>query len=240
MPRSRLSPFVALTAFALVACPATAAPIVAGPTHLPSIAIQDITLLPGTPFNPTNAPIFLPGVSGTGFITLNRATQVGSTIPIPTLAGGMFYGSHPALGSYVFGNIPPLTGADFSGQITNVVQDPNDPGFASGSPSSFRSGDFTFGGDSFGFEFLTGPAAGVRLYTDPSVPFEFSAVFDGLPPSPGTLLVNSGPNVLNVTFLGQVVATSSNRRILITPEPASVAVFGMTLAGVVAVRRRRK
>lgn len=237
MARS-VSALAAVAVALAVGAPAGAAPIVAGPTHLPSVAIQDITLLPNTPFNPTNAPIFLPGVSGVGVITLNRATQSGNTIPIPTLAGGQYVGSHPALGSYVFGNIPPLTGADFSGQITNVVQDPADPGFSTGNASSFRAGDFTFGGDSFGFEFLSGPAAGVRLYTDPAVPFEFSAAFDGLPPSVGTVLMNSGPDVLNVTFLGQVVATSSNRRILITPEPAGLAVFGLVLAGAAARRRR--
>ena len=55
----------------------------------------------------------------------------------------MYFGSNPLLGSYVFGNIPPLTGADFSGVITNVVQNSLDPGFATGQPSSFESGDFS-------------------------------------------------------------------------------------------------
>ena len=151
-----------------------------------------------------------------------------------SLSGGLFYGSDPLLGSFVFGNIPPLTGADFSGVITNVVQDPNDPGFATGQPSSFQSGDFSFGGASFGFEFLTGPAAGIKLFTDPAVPFSFSSTFDGLPPSAGTVLNNSGTDVLNVLFNGQVVATSSDRRIVLSavPEPSSLTLCG--LAAVVA------
>ena len=205
---------------AFVTAPAQAAPIVGGTTVLPGTAIQTITLLAGTPFNPTGSDIVITGVSGNGTITINRDAQIGNTIAINSLSGGQFYGSNPFLGSYVFGNIPPLTGADFSGVITNVVQNPADPGFATGQPSSFQSGDFSFGGASFGFEFLTGPAAGITLFTDPAVPFSFVATFDGLPPSTGTVLQNSGPNFLNVLFNGQVVAQSSDRIIVLsTPVP---------------------
>src|SRR5271165_3528828 len=89
---------------AVFGVPAGAEPIVAGSTVLPGIAIQDITLLPGTPFNPGPSPILIKDVTGVGEITINRDTQVGNTIPIASLSGGMFYGSNPLLGSYVFGN----------------------------------------------------------------------------------------------------------------------------------------
>lgn len=221
---------------------AAADPIVAGTTLLPGTAIQDITLLPNTPFNPTGSPILINDLFGIGSITINRDTQAGSTIPILSLSGGFFYGSDPLLGSFVFGNIPPLTGADFSGVITNVVQNPLDPGFATGQPSSFQSGDFSFYRASFGFEFLTGPAAGIKLFTDPAVPFSFTSTFDGLPPSAGTVLNNSGPDVLNVLFNGQVVATSSDRRIVLSavPEPSSLTLFclaAVIMGGYAAVRR---
>jgi hypothetical protein len=220
---------------AALAPAAEAALIVAGTTVLPGEAIQDITLLPNTVFNPTSSPILFSGVAGFGSITLNRDAEVGTTITIPTLAGGLFYGSHAGLGNYVFGNIPPLTGADFNGVITNVVQNPNDPGFATGQPASFQSGDFSFGGASFGFQFLNGPTPGPTLFTDPSNPFSFSSTFDGLPPSAGTILMNSGPDVLNVLFNGHVVATSSNREIIILssiPEPSSFLLGGMGAIGV--------
>jgi hypothetical protein len=103
---------------------AQAESIVAGSTALPGTAIMDLLLEPNTPFNPTESPITLSGVSGVGSITINRDAQVGNTINIPTLAGGMFFGSNAILGSYVFGNIAPLTGADFSGTPTTRASRP--------------------------------------------------------------------------------------------------------------------
>ena len=129
-PTPRIALALAILSVA-IAAPARGALIIAGATTTPATAIQDITLLPSTPFNPTSSPILIRGVSGIGSLTFNRdAEQANNTINIPSLAGGMFFGSNPLLGSYVFGNIAPLTGANFSGSITNVVQNPSDPGFA--------------------------------------------------------------------------------------------------------------
>jgi hypothetical protein len=216
---------------------AQAEPIGAGTTVLPGTAIMDLTLLPGTLFNPGPDPITLTGVSGVGEITLDRDAQLGSTITISSLSGG-----------YVFGNIAPLTGADFSGSITNVVQNPSDPGYATGQPSSFESGNFSLGGPSFGFEFLSpGPLQGVTLFTDPATPFSFSSTFDGLPPSAGTILENSGPDALNVIYDGPlsggtpvVVAQSSNRMIVLgsVPEPSSIALLAAGAIGLCFYGRR--
>jgi hypothetical protein len=231
---------LALVALAAVAArPAWADLIVAGDTDLTGTAIMDLKLLPGTPFNMGTTPITLLGVSGYGTIVLHRDAEVGNTITA-TLDGGMYSGSYPGLGSYVFGNVPPLTGSDFTTSITNVTQNMSDPGFATGQPSSFQSGDFSLGGNSFAFTFIGGPT----LYTDPSVPFSFSATFDGLPPSQGTVLMNSGPDVLNVLIDTPggplVVAQSFDRRIVLTtvPEPGSLALCG--LGGVLAYAWRRR
>lgn len=234
---------LALVIFATVTTPlARAGPIIAGSTDLIGTAIQDITLLPNTPFNQSSSAILIKGVSGYGTITLNRDAQTGSTINFLSLAGGMYFGSNASLGSYVFGNVAPLTGADFNGSITNVVQNSGDPGFATGQPSSFQSGDFSFGGNSFGFKFLSGPAAGITLFTDPAVPFRFGAHFDGLPPSAGTVLMNTGPDVLNVLYGGSVVALSSNRTIVLgaVPEPASFVMLGSGVLLTLGYARGRK
>ena len=124
--------------------------------------------------------------------------------------------------------------------ITNVVQNPADPGFATGQPSSFQSGDFSFSGASFGFEFLSGPLTGVKLFTDPSVPFSFAATFNGLPPTQPTTLVNTGPDALTVLYNGVPVATSSDRTINLVPEPSSLAMTGVGVAVVLASLRRRR
>lgn len=216
----------------------TAGLIPAGTTYLHGTAIQDITLLGGTPLNPGPA-LTIYGVTGVGTIQVDYGTQVGNTLPITSLSGGQFYGSfsgpYAGLGSYVFGNVPPLTGASFNGTLTNVVQNPD---------SSFKSGDFTFGGNSFGFEFLTGPYAGITLFTDSNVPFQFGASFDGLPPSPGTVLASQGNDVLPVLFGTTEVATSENRTIVLTsvPEPSSLGLLclgGIGLAFGAYHRQRR-
>ena len=150
--RRQRSILTCLVLVLLAVSPSQAASIVPGTTVLRGPAIQDVTLLANTAFNPTSQDIVINDLFGHGAITLNRDAQVGTTITIATLAGGQFYGfAMHCWETHVFGNISPLTGADFSGIITNVVQDPSDPGFATGDPSSFQSGDFSFGGASFGF-----------------------------------------------------------------------------------------
>lgn len=218
--------------------PVAADPIAGGTTVLAGRAYQDIFLAADSPLNPTGADLLIP-IFGDGAIILTRGDQVGDTISIVQLEG-LYYGENAALGGkFVFGSIAPLTPADYGGVITNVVQVPGD---TTGLPSSFVSGDVRLGGTQFGFEFLEGPLAGARLYTDPAQVFEFSSVFDGLPPSNGTFLVNSGDATLDVLLNGVKVAESRNRRILIStavPEPTALALLGLGLVALAAGRAAR-
>jgi hypothetical protein len=230
---------LALLGAATLAAPAAQAdPIVAGSTFFASTAIQDITLLANTAFNPTDREVTFE-IQGVGGLLFNRDTQTGSTINIST-ATGLYSGFSPFLGTYTFGSIAPLSPTDFSATITNVVQNPSDPGYATGQPSSFVSGNLIFGGASFGLAIDGGPS----LYTDPLVPFSFSATLDGLPPSVGTVLSNAGADVLNILYNGEVVARSSNRRIIMSapvPEPSSLLLCGASIAvlGGMSWSRRR-
>ena len=231
-----LVPLIAL----LLAGELRADPIIAGQTSWVVRAIQDVELFANTAVNPTSTPIMVDDLFGVGLAGINRETQVGTSIEISSSFGWDIRGSLPGLGSYRFGAVGPIPASDLTGTISNVMQDPSDPGFSSGDPSSFLSGDVELMGESFAFEFLTGPLAGVVLTTDPNQGFSFSSEFDGLPPSVGTTITNSGDDFLNVLFDGQVVGTSSDRRIVvIVPEPTT-GLATIVLGSLVIMKRRKK
>jgi hypothetical protein len=111
---------------------AHAAPIVAGTDVLDLFSVQTIDLYPGTPFNPgtTNLTVQVPD---TGTFTLARAAQSGTTIPLTipqALYNGVLPGPLPPLPFQIVAGTPGLKPT--AGSITNVVQDPADPGYAAG------------------------------------------------------------------------------------------------------------
>lgn len=216
------------------------APITAGQDVIPAIAVQTIDLLPGTPFNP-GPSVLTVILSAPGSFTLDRAAQVGSTIAV-TMPQASFQGVLP----------PPLPGFSFDliagtgglplpvGAITNVMQDPLDPGYGAGDPSSFVSGDFSI--DAV-FALLV-PALGATLYSDPAQPATFTAQLGALPAPAGTVF--SSPDRVDIylqlgpgfdTSRDLLVAQSYNRTVTATPEPASV-VLGLAGGLALLVRRR--
>lgn len=74
---------------AFAVSPVKADPIIAGTTDLPGTAIQDLTIIGGTTFNP-GSTFTIHGRYGVSTITLNRDAQVGDTIDIPTFASGQY------------------------------------------------------------------------------------------------------------------------------------------------------
>jgi len=224
---------------------AEAAPIGAGTTFFPSArAIQDVTVFASASINPTGQDLFFDDLFGDGVAGISRAAQVGDSIDV-TPVGWAFEGSN-VLGDYRFGAVGPFTGSDYAGTITGVTQDPADPGFAAGDPSSFAAGDVSFSGSGFAFEFISGPLSGLILVTDPAQSFGFDATLDGLPPLLGTAFTPTpgSDEVLDVYLtdatgnLVELVGTSSDRRVITTPEPTTTALVAAGLfAGVLARRR---
>jgi hypothetical protein len=223
--RARAIAVVVVTMLAVPAASSKAAPIVAGQDIVHSVAIQMIDLFPGSPFNP-GPDVLTVQVRADGFFVMDRQAQVGSVIDF-SIPQALFQGVLP-------GPLPPLAfdlvagGADLTpstGQITNVTQNPADPGFASGAASSFASGDFLANT----YFKLVVPGAGATIYSDPNMAAVFTASISSLPLAPGTVLAGAARiNLYLQTGAGfdpardPIIGQSYNRTVTAVPEPASV------------------
>ena len=218
---------------------ALAEPVVSGTTLLPLFAIQDVILPANSPFNPTDQDVLADDVTALGTTIFHRQAQVGTTIE---MTDGEFVGRgvHPLLGRFelvtgVSNGFAPLTAT-----LQHVVQDPNAPGFATGDPSSIIAADLVR---------LEVPNYGVKLLDlgvnlEVRDPFFFTASFDGLPPSPGTVYTSNpfaGPDSLLPAYLAgtnTVAGFSTERRLIAAPEPSAVVLLGM--AGCLLLRKGRR
>jgi hypothetical protein len=221
--------------------PVQAAPIVAGQDLIPSLAVQQVDLFPGTPFNPGSSTLTVQLVANGSFL-LDRAQQTGSTInfTIPSAVfQGILPGPLPPLSFDLLAGTPDLN--PITGAISNVVQNPADPGFATGQPSSFLSGDFA--ADSYFKLFV--PALGATIYSDPNQAAVFTAALQGLPPPAGTVFASPDPIALYLqTGPGfdpsrdPLIGQSYERTVTAAPEPAGLTLAWIGLVSILGAARK--
>lgn len=246
--------------FALSFTSVPASPIVAGDDVIPN-SVGAFTLTIFDPFFPGGFTEKIDLMSSAAQI-VHRDAQVGTTIdteivsldlvgasvnvgPVTVRVGDRndgFGGDHPQ--HPVPAGAPVQEGPSL-GQITNVVQNPGDPGFGSGDPSSFVSGDSFF--DVF-FEIDT---AGMTFYNRDA--FRLEATIFCLPPigsgcfgpnayrlvgPPVDLFIRQGPNNTTGDPLVGMVGSASDHHTPI-PEPVTFALMALGLAGMRLRRTRR-
>ena len=235
--------FVSLIFGGLVGPAALADPVVSGTTLLPMFPIQDVILPANSPFNPTGQDVLADDVTAYGTSTFHREAQMGTTIE---MTDGEFFGTgvHPLLGRFELLTGMPYGFAPMTATLENVVQNPADPGFASGDPSSIVSADLVrFTVPNYGVNLLD---LGVSL--EVRDPFFFTATFDGLPPSPGTVYTSdpfTGPASLLPAYLAgtnTLVGFSTERRLIAAvPEPTTVvSLVGMASLFLLRTRRQER
>jgi hypothetical protein len=141
------------------------------------------------------------------------------------------------IGPFDLGSGPTIGVRSYSGSITNVVENPLDPGFATGQPSNFASGDFSSEVLQFGLR-----VEGQLLFTRD--PVTFGGHVDGLPPSLVTTMVS--PDQVGVYWTNSqngsdlLVAYSVDRRLISIPEPTSLIRLGLGLSSLAVWGRMRR
>jgi hypothetical protein len=237
--------WIALMALAMVPAAAShAGPIAAGTDLLPSVAVQTVDLFAGSPFNPGPGMLTVQ-LTATGSFIMVRAEEANDAIAF-TIPTASFLGTLPSplpgLSFDLLAGTPDL--GQTTGQITDVVQNQNDPGFASGAPSSFVSGDFT---TSTYFKLVLGN--GATIYTDPNDAAVFTATLTGLPAPAGTVF--SGSDRVNLYLQtgpgfdpsrDPIIGQSYDRTVTVAsvPEPSSIVLSLLGSIGMMAILRYRR
>ena len=221
--------------FSSIALSSFGAPVVGGTGDLPVEAIQRVILPVGSPLNGSGQEVDLGDVSALGAWSFQRQAQQGTTIQF---TDGSFFGRGTLAGVGGFDLIGgvPFGFGEITATLSNVVQDPNDPGFATGDPSSITSGDLLIQVPNYGIQFDNGVDLEIRD------PFIFNSSFDGLPPSLGTLYESNPLDQQLTAYIAgtnTIAAISTDRRLFAIPEPAAWILCGLSLLAR-GVRRRRR
>ncbi len=228
---------MALLALSLAASVAEAAPIVAGSATQSYINIQQIRLFPGTPFNPGAEAVEFELIAR-GLLTATWDAQVGSTMQhaVPFVDfEGLFPGGIPFHILAGTPDMPPTTG-----QFSNIVQNPADPGFAAGDPSSLVSADYT--NTAYFKQVLPD---GTTIYSDQLNPAVFTATLSGLPYPIGQEFISTGPLDLYLQLGGAidqandlVIGQSLHRTVTVVPEPTALTLLSLGAVCLFGVKAR--
>lgn len=240
-PRACL-PVVFGLAWLLPNAAARSEPIVPGSFTVQVFKEQFVELFAGTPFNPGTEPITV-RVLASGTLTVDYSGQVGDEIVTTPTAHltGVFPSPLPPIPFEIFAGTPDLPPG--RGVISGIVQDPDDPGFPVGDPSSFVSGEFRE--EAYFKQVLPD---GTTIYSDPNQAAIFTASLTGLPYPPGTTFVS--PERVNLYLQvgpgfdptrDPVIGQSFGRTLTVVPEPSaalSLLIGSAALAGGLRWRRR--
>lgn len=230
---------LAFLGLSLVAPVADAAPIVAGSATQSYVNVQQIRLFPGTPFNPGPELVEF-ALTARGPLTATWESQVGSTMQhtVPFVHfTGLFPGGIPFDILAGTPDLPPTTG-----QFSNIVQNPADPGFASGNPSSLVSADYS--NTAYFKQVLPD---GTTIYSDQVNPAVFNSTLAGLPYPLGQEFISTGPLDLYVQLGSRidqandlVIGQSLHRVVTVVPEPTGLTLLSLGTVCLLVARWRRR
>lgn len=231
----------------LAASVAHAAPIVAGSATQQYINIQRIRLfpsIPGTffnPFNPTAEAVEFDLIAS-GSLTATWEAQVGNTMQhaVPNVQFTGLFPGNPPIPFDLIVDSPGLLPT--TGQFSNVVQNPNDPGFATGDPSSLVSADYM--NTAYFTQVLPD---GTTIYSDQDNPAVFTGTLTSLPYEVGQEFISTGGVDLYLQLGATIdqpndlhIGRSLHAVVRVVPEPTSgtLAILGVLSLGLCRRRRR--
>ncbi len=207
---------------------------------MPIRPIQDLILIPGTPFNDGAEEVLLEAVGVEGIMFFDSLDQVGTSID---LVNGRFFGT--GTDARLGGALSLTTGTgiftQMFGVLEDVVRDPNHPGFASGALASIISANMSFIVPDYGVRL-----EGLGIDLEVRDPFLFRAQLNGIPSSNGTRYeadpFSGDASRLAVYLAGTdtIIGYSTNRRLIAVPEPTAMGLLGLAIGGAGFRLRRRR
>jgi hypothetical protein len=196
------------------------------------IADYEFNLLGNSPINPGPETGFIP-FRAIGDLTFELAASLNdpTATEVPFVnATGILTGVPPSPSAYLPHTISPNV-RFLGGMLTNIVRD------GAGSILSADVEDLNME-----WELIAGGGA-LRLFGTAGVGLPFSGPVSGIPFPAGTVLAGEQPFDVFLDLGGGnsvLVAIGRNRTLTVVPEPTSIALVGLGVAGVVVAATRRR